>query len=629
MARQALLSDEDRRGLFEVPRHEVGLIRHYTLSADDIELSIGQHRGAMNRLGFAVQLCLLRHPGFGLRAREDVPGELLDYIAQQLGVRPGSLLNYGRRPQTRFDHGQQLAALLGLRAFTRDDIGRAIEIAGAAAWSTDKGLPIVTAVVDALRADRIILPSPDTIERVGLAGRARARKLAAALLASALDKRQRSRIDALLVNDPALRSSPLAWLRDMPESPSTGNLTDLLDRLAYVRDISLDPSIADLVHEHRFRQFVREGSVAPAFLLSDYAQNRRRATLAAAMLDLDTRLADAAIGMFDKLVGSLFTRARRGQERRYQATTRDVGQLMRLSGRTIDALTAARDGDGDPVALVDETVGWHRLLAARPQVEALAELAGEDMLVAAAGKYATLRRFAPALLDAFTFKAATGGKTLIKAVDLLRDLNRRNRRQVPDDAPMPFRGKRWRQLVREGGTINRRLYETAVLATLRDGLRAGDVWVDGTRNYRQFDAYLLPKQQAAAATADLPVDTDVSRYLQGRAEELDLRLTWFARLLRTGRLEGVSLVRGKLRITPLTANTPPEAGTLDRTLDGLLPRVRITGLLRDVALRTDFVSCSGTCAPARSTTTPTPCSPRFWQMPPISVSSGWRTPARV
>src|SRR3546814_21046371 len=62
MASQALLSDEDRRGLFEVPSHEAGLIRHYSLPADDIELSIGPHRSAMNRLGFAVQLCLLRHP---------------------------------------------------------------------------------------------------------------------------------------------------------------------------------------------------------------------------------------------------------------------------------------------------------------------------------------------------------------------------------------------------------------------------------------------------------------------------------------------------------------------------------------------------------------------------------------
>ena len=590
MARRGLLNDAEWREIFAVPHHQADLIRHYTLSANDIEVANGRY-GASNRLGFAVQLCLLRYPGFGLRVDEDVPGELLAYIAHQLGVSSASFDRYGRRSQTRQDHGRQIAHLLGLRAFMRDDVACLIEVAGAAAWSTDKGLPIATAVVDALRADRIILPSPDTIERIGLAGRARARKLSAALLASALDERQRSSIDVLLVNDPALRSSPLAWLRDISESPSTGNLTDLLDRLAYVRGIGLDPSISDLIHEHRFRQFVREGSVAPAFLLSDYSQNRRRATLVAVALDLETRLSDAAIGMFDKLVGSLFTRARRGQERRYQATTRDVGQLMRLFGRTIDALTSARDGDADPVALVDETIGWHRLLAARPQVEALAELAGEDMLVAAAGKYATLRRFAPAFLDAFTFKAATGGKTLIKAVDLLRDLNRRNRRQVPDDAPMPFRGRRWKQLVREGGTINRRLYETAVLATLRDGLRSGDVWVDGTRNYRQFDAYLLPKQEAAAATADLPVDTDVSRYLHGRAEELDLRLSRLARLLRTGRLEGVSLLGGKLRITPLTANTPPEANALDRRLDGLLPRVRITELLRDVAQRTGFVSC--------------------------------------
>ncbi len=130
-----------------------------------------------------------------------------------------------------------------------------------------------------------------------------------------------------------------------------------------------------------------------------------------------------------------------------------------------------------------------------------------------------------------------------------------------------------------------------MLTTLRDGLRAGDVWVDGTRNYRRFDASLLPKQETGAAIADLPVDTDVSRYLERRAEELDQRLTRFARLLGTGRLDGVSLVRGKLRVAPLSAVTPPEPSTLDRTLDGLLPRVRITELLREVAVRIGFVTC--------------------------------------
>ena len=51
---------------------------------------------------------------------------------------------------------------------------------------------------------------------------------------------------------------------------------------------------------------MREGAVAPAFLLSDYSVRRRRATLAAQLIDLEARLSDAAVQMFDKQVGELF-----------------------------------------------------------------------------------------------------------------------------------------------------------------------------------------------------------------------------------------------------------------------------------------------------------------------------------
>src|SRR3546814_2252006 len=95
------------------------------------------------------------------------------------------------------------------------------------------------------------------------------------------------------------------------------------------------------------------------------------------------------------LVGSLFTRARRGRERRYQDSIRSVGELMRLFGATIAALGEAVEHGGNPLELIDEAVGWHRLVAAKSQVDALAELAGEDALVAATGRYATLRRFSP------------------------------------------------------------------------------------------------------------------------------------------------------------------------------------------------------------------------------------------
>ncbi|MGR9727026.1 DUF4158 domain-containing protein, partial [Escherichia coli] len=40
-------------------------LRYYTFNDSDLSL-IRQRRGDANRLGFAVQLCLLRYPGYAL-----------------------------------------------------------------------------------------------------------------------------------------------------------------------------------------------------------------------------------------------------------------------------------------------------------------------------------------------------------------------------------------------------------------------------------------------------------------------------------------------------------------------------------------------------------------------------------
>src|SRR3546814_9391062 len=67
---------------------------------------------------------------------------------------------------------------------------------------------------------------------------------------------------------------------------------------------------------------------------------------------------------------------------------------------------------------------------------------------------------------------------------MLRDLNRSGKRDLPADAPMPFR-KEWRKIVvGDDGKINRRLWEIATIAHLRNKLRSGDVWVERSAGYR-------------------------------------------------------------------------------------------------------------------------------------------------
>jgi hypothetical protein len=185
MGRRSLLTEEEREQFFLVPVNEAHLVKHYTLSPDDLERALAK-RGARNQLGFALQLCLLRYPGFGLRIDEQVPQDLLGYVAHQLSVPPEVFRDYGRRHQTRLDHAGELVDFLGLRVFTPGDFRATVDTAAQAARGADKGAPIVTAILDGLRSARIVLPSPETIERVGLAGRAKARKQAADALVAGL-----------------------------------------------------------------------------------------------------------------------------------------------------------------------------------------------------------------------------------------------------------------------------------------------------------------------------------------------------------------------------------------------------------------------------------------------------------
>src|SRR3546814_15158848 len=102
--------------------------------------------------------------------------------------------------------------------------------------------------------------------------------------------------------------------------------------------------------------------------------------------------------MADKLIGSIFTRAKNAQARSYATTSKNVARLMLIFRRTIDALTDAVDTGEDPIEALDASVGWNTLLKARPEVATIAATASLDPLTVAADRYATLRQFAPVLL---------------------------------------------------------------------------------------------------------------------------------------------------------------------------------------------------------------------------------------
>lgn len=88
MPRRLILSATERDTLLALPESQDDLIRYYTFNDSDLSL-IRQRRGDANRLGFAVQLCLLRYPGYALGTDSELPEPVILWVAKQVQAERG------------------------------------------------------------------------------------------------------------------------------------------------------------------------------------------------------------------------------------------------------------------------------------------------------------------------------------------------------------------------------------------------------------------------------------------------------------------------------------------------------------------------------------------------------------
>ncbi len=82
------------------------------------------------------------------------------------------------------------------------------------------------------------------------------------------------------------------------------------------------------------------------------------------------------------------------------------------------------------------------------------------------------------------------------------------------------------------------------LAELRDRLRAGDIWVTGSRQYRDFETYLIPAAEFKEMQKEplpLDIDTDLPSYMAESRQRLEDNLTTVASKARDKTLPDVTL----------------------------------------------------------------------------------------
>lgn len=285
------------------------------------------------------------------------------------------------------------------------------------------------------------------------------------------------------------------------EPPHPRRCLHISKRLRAVRAIGLSSDTIQGVHQNRLLQLAREGAQSAVYQFKEYEQDRRHGTLVALMAETSATLTDQILELHDRLIGSFFTQSKNKYERAFAEQGKAINDKVRLFAVVGSALVTAREQGGDAFAAIEGIVSWQAFAHSVREAGELARDENFNPLSLITEHYPQLRRYGPALLETFEFRPASVAQDLIDAVEVLREMNRDGLRNVPTDAPLGFIRRHWAEYIFTPDGIDRRFYEVCVMAELKNSLRSGDVSVVGSRQFRDFDDYLMQSPQRAGCGA--------------------------------------------------------------------------------------------------------------------------------
>jgi uncharacterized protein DUF4158 len=474
--------------LLHYPRE---LIAEWVVFTPADHAQIARCRGQHNRLGFAYQMGFLRLTGrFPTQQPLEILDDLLDFVAHEFAMDPAGIQDYAQRQVTVSVHQEHIRFHLGFRPFDASARAALSRFLLEEATRLEHTPAFLARAEEFLRDRRILLPALSTLRRLAGEQREQARHQVYTQMMAYLPPELLPRLDALLQIDAEAPFSPLQVLKappGMPTSPALSRLTAKLDQIQATGVLTLDLS---WLNPNLQKALARQTWQASAHCLRLLHAPQRYTVLVCFLRHTYHETIDHLVDMYQKLMTATYRRAEQDLEtavKRSHAPLRGTLQSFHLMGQTLC-------DDTVPPEAIRATVFAHISLA-RLQMqlqEAERWLTGDtsDVFPLVMKRYSYLRQFAPSLLDHLAVDLElTGSPALLEALTILRNLNTAGRRTLPEDLPISCIPRRLRPFVGTNGTRNRRAYGCAVLTALRDEIKRGNVWVQGSRRFGKLEDF--------------------------------------------------------------------------------------------------------------------------------------------
>ncbi len=574
------------------------LSKYFMLSPADLA-ETKECRGAVNKVGFAIQLCCLRWFGYLLPDLGPTPAAVVALLVQQIGIdEPIDLTLYPQSKNTLTIHPERIRKYLGFKKCDELQRLRLLNHLTEQVLKLPHSADVIDVACGWLYEQKVVRPAIRTLQDIITEAKGLALDKAYRLISDSLTAEQKTMIDTLLEGSEG-RCSPLEELRKPAKRESTRSMNELVCRLKQLQSLGCQTEILKQIPLPTSQLLSTWGYQQDVWSLRRFDDNKKYSIIAAFLNSAFTETVDAIVDMQDRLITRYQNQAKEKKEALLRAAEKartEAIEAFEDIGIIIVDEEHVVDGDVRKVVFSKRSAQSLRELLTDCQSIKFGVDAHLDFM---SSSYGETRKYSPEMLlnTPFQFKE---NSPVGKAVAYLNIVNQEGRRKLDNSAPTAFLSKRWRKhVIREQGDktiISRPHYEMALISTMNENIKAGEVTVSNSRRWGDLEDLLIPLEEwhesksAHYKKLNLPVDS--VELITSLRQGLETMAATANAGVPTNKLLKIDREKGAFTLSPFEGGDKKRARRIKqlRTLiQSELPQIDLVDILIDLDKATGFL----------------------------------------
>lgn len=589
-AKEQFLTNQQRYQPLILPQRfsDEEMVRDWTLNRRDCQM-VNKYR-KQYRLGVAIQLCAMRLYGRFLNQLSDLSSRVVSYLSSQLDLPPALTVEVPEREATLLEHRNNILKYLGFRRFdvkVEADLDRWVEAQAHQGLLPDE---LFHRAERYLLLNRTVLPGPTTIERqiVRICNQVHAQLFEQVF--EQMSPELREAIDDLLQTSGGNQRTYFNQLKEYPPAAKISSLKRYLERydnLVATGINAFEEKLIDTTFLHYLYRLTKRYSAKD---MKRFKDHKRYALMVCFLLESRKILLDHLVKMHDQYMTELCRQTKKSHDKKHK-------EFRKRQKKAIDAVLDTTDvllewPEEEPLYKQDlwQRIDQKHLLVSIDDLRIFKRLEERGYCDLLLTRYPSLRKYFADFIR-LPFEVAKGSGHLIKAIQIVQQLDNGDLKKLPETTPIAFIPRELRRSLKDqGGSINRNVWEMGLALAMKDALRSGDLYLPQSKQHVSFWDLTLNEpnwdetRQTVYTELQQPPPHEVRAVISAQFHESVSEAK-----KRFGLDNFAEINNGRLKLKrDDKLDVPDKVSRLQKVIDAHMPTIRIEQLLMEVDQMTHY-----------------------------------------